>query len=237
MKVMLIIPAYNESENLEKLIGCLKTDPLQYDYIIINDGSTDDTENLCKRKGYHFITLPANLGIGGAVQTGYRYAMAHDMDIAVQIDGDGQHDPADIGKVIEPIVTGSADVVIGSRFVDDERESGEFRSTCMRRAGIKWLSGLIRILTGKRIKDVTSGFRAVDRAFIKYFASNYSADYPEPEAIVAVSECGGKICEVPVVMHERTNGKSSIGFWKSGYYMIKVTLSLFVSRLSFGFRR
>ena len=237
MKVMLIIPAYNESGNLENLITQIMKQYPHYDYIIVNDGSTDDTGDLCIRKGYNFISLPVNLGIGGAVQTGYRYALANGADVAVQIDGDGQHDVGYIDSVIAPIINDKADVVIGSRFVNDEKNNGEFKSTGMRRVGIKWLSGVIRFLTGKRVYDVTSGFRATDKKYTSYFASSYSADYPEPEAIVAAAEMGAHIAEVPVVMHERTSGKSSIGFWSSGYYMIKVTLSLFISRLSFGFRR
>ena len=237
MKVLLMIPAYNEAENLEKIISRIISDYPQYDYVIINDGSTDKTAELCIEKGYKYISLPVNLGIGGAGQTGYRYALSKGIDIAVQIDGDGQHDIAYVGKVIEPIVKGNADIVIGSRFVGERNDEGEFKSTVMRRAGIRWLSGLIKFLTGKRVYDVTSGYRAADLKFISYFAENYSADYPEPDAIVAAVENGARIEEVPVVMHERANGKSSIGFWKSGYYMIKVTLSLFISRLSFGFRR
>lgn len=237
MKIMLIIPAYNEAENLEKLISQIKTICPQYEYIIINDGSTDNTENLCRAKNYNYITLPVNLGIGGAVQTGYRYALEHNADIAVQIDGDGQHDVGDIMRVVSPIADDTAEVVIGSRFIGGKDKAGEFRTTGMRRMGIRWLSGLIRFLTGKKICDVTSGFRAVNKKYINYFSDNYSVDYPEPEAIVAASENGAKIVEVPVIMHERENGKSSIGFWGAGYYMIKVTLSLFICRLSFGFRR
>ena len=237
MKVMLLIPAYNEAENLEKLISSITELYPQYDYVIINDGSTDHTEDLCREHGFRYVSLSANLGIGGAVQTGYRYALEKGTDIAVQIDGDGQHDIGYIDKVIAPIISREADVVIGSRFVGEKSDNDEFKSTIMRRAGIRWLSGLIKVLTGRRVYDVTSGYRAVNKRYISYFASNYSVDYPEPEAIVAASENGANIMEVPVVMHERTTGKSSIGFWSSGYYMIKVTLSLFICRLSFGFRR
>ena len=236
MNVMIIIPAYNEAENLKKLVEQITEQYPDYGYVIINDGSTDETERLCVQQGYAYISLPFNLGIGGAVQTGYRYAQECGADIAVQIDGDGQHDISCIDKVIAPIINGNADVVIGSRFVHSDNKD-EFRSTFMRRAGIHWLSSLIRFLTGKRVYDVTSGFRAVNRRFIGYFAENYAADYPEPEAIVAAVEYGARITEIPVVMHERISGKSSIGFWKSGYYMIKVTLALFICRLSFGFRR
>ena len=240
-KILIIIPAYNEADNIKKTYNSIikynKENKTKYDVIVINDGSIDDTENKLIKNNIPHISLIQNLGIGGAVQTGYKYAYLNDYDIAVQFDGDGQHDVGYIDNVIAPIINDKADVVIGSRFVNDEKNNGEFRSTGMRRAGIKWLSGVIRFLTGKRVYDVTSGFRATDKKYTSYFASSYSADYPEPEAIVAAAEMGAHIAEVPVVMHERTSGKSSIGFWSSGYYMIKVTLSLFISRLSFGFRR
>ena len=237
MKLLFIIPAYNEADNLNNLISKIVADYPQYDYIVINDGSTDRTQEICREHGFNCIDLPINLGIGGAVQTGYRYALEHNADIAVQIDGDGQHDIGDIEHVVKPIIDGIADVAIGSRFVSGRDKTGEFRSTGMRRMGIRWLSGLIRFLTGKKIYDVTSGFRAVNKKYISYFSKNYSVDYPEPEAIVAAAENGAEIVEIPVIMHERENGKSSIGFWSAGYYMIKVTLSLFICRLSFGFRR
>ena len=237
MNLLLIIPAHNEADNLITLIPNIIEACPQYDYVIINDGSTDNTEALCKEQGYNYITLPVNLGIGGAVQTGYRYACEVGADIAVQVDGDGQHDIGYLDEVVKPILNDQADIVIGSRFIETVKTSGNFKSTRMRRAGIHWLSGIIKFLTGKRIYDVTSGYRAANKRYISYFAENYSVDYPEPEAIVAAVENGARIAEVPVVMHERTEGKSSIGIGSSIYYMIKVTLALFVSRLSFGFRR
>ena len=237
MNLLLIIPAHNEADNLITLIPHIIETCPQYDYVIINDGSTDNTETLCKEQSYNYITLPVNLGIGGAVQTGYRYACEVGADIAVQIDGDGQHDIGYLDEVVKPILNDQADIVIGSRFIETVKTSGNFKSTRMRRAGIHWLSGIIKFLTGKRIYDVTSGYRAANKRYISYFAENYSVDYPEPEAIVAAVENGARIAEVPVVMHERTGGKSSIGIGSSIYYMIKVTLALFVSRLSFGFRR
>ena len=237
MNLLLIIPAHNEADNLITLIPNIIEACPQYDYVIINDGSTDNTETMCKERGYNYITLPVNLGIGGAVQTGYRYACELGADIAVQVDGDGQHDIGYLDEVVKPILNDQADIVIGSRFIETVKTSGNFKSTRMRRAGIHWLSGIIKFLTGKRIYDVTSGYRAANKRYISYFAENYSVDYPEPEAIVAAVENGARIEEVPVIMHERTEGKSSIGLGSSIYYMIKVTLALFVSRLSFGFRR
>lgn len=232
-RVLLIIPAYNEAENIEKVIDRISTKFPQYDYVIVNDGSVDKTEKICKKKGYHVLTLPINLGIGGAVQTGYRYALKQGYDIAVQIDGDGQHDVAYVREVIRPLLAEEADVVIGSRFL---RKEG-FQSSTSRRIGIYLLGKLIWLCTGEKIKDVTSGFRAVNRKFIEIYAQDYPSDYPEPEAIITAVMYRGRIMEVPVVMQERESGKSSINFWKSVYYMIKVTLAILVKRISYGVRR
>ncbi len=232
-RVLLIIPAYNEAENIEKVIDRISTEFPQYDYVIVNDGSIDKTEKVCKEKGYHVLNLPINLGIGGAVQTGYRYALKQDYDIAVQIDGDGQHDVAYVSEVIRPLLEGEADVVIGSRFLKKEG----FQSSVSRRIGIYLLGKLIWLCTGEKIKDVTSGFRAVNRKFIEIYAQDYPSDYPEPEAIITAVMYGGRIMEVPVVMQEREGGESSINFWKSVYYMIKVTLAILVKRISYGVRR
>lgn len=232
-KVLLVIPAYNEAENIEKIIDEIVRDFPQYDYVIINDGSKDDTEELCQRRGYHIINLPINLGIGGAVQTGYRYALKYGYDIAVQIDGDGQHDVAYVKDVIRPLLYNEADIAIGSRFLKKEG----FQSSVSRRMGIQFLSGLIWLCTRQRVKDVTSGFRAVNRRFISIYTEDYPYDYPEPEAIITGVMYRGRICEVPVVMREREKGTSSISFRKSVYYMIKVTLAILVKRLSYGIRR
>lgn len=230
---LIIIPAYKEAENIEKLVDNIIRNYPQYDYIIVNDGSKDKTRLICQKKGYAFLDLPINLGIGGAVQTGYKYAMRNGYDIAIQIDGDGQHDVSQLENVIEPLRTGEADIVIGSRFIQKEG----FQSSSMRRFGIHFLSGLIWFCTGKRIKDVTSGYRAVNRKFIEIYAENYPSDYPEPEAIVAAVMHKGIIKEIPVVMQERQSGTSSIHAWKSVYYMIKVTLAIVICRISFGIRR
>lgn len=232
-KVLLIIPAYNEAENIEKVVNDLIQNYPQYDYVIVNDGSRDETEEICLKNHYQMLSLPLNLGIGGAVQTGYRYALKNHYDIAIQIDGDGQHDIAYVEKLIEPIISGRADITIGSRFI--EREG--FQSSVTRRMGISLLSGLIHVLCFKKVRDVTSGFRAVNEKFIKIYAENYPSDYPEPEAIVAAIMHRGRIEEVPVIMKERMAGNSSINLKRSVYYMIKVTLAILVCRISFGIRR
>ena len=233
MKCLIMIAAYNEEENLEKVVGNLIANYPQYDYVVINDGSTDATAQICERNHYSHINLPMNLGIGGAIQTGYLYACNNGYDIAIQLDGDGQHDPAYIEDLIKPIMEDQADYVIGSRFINHEG----FQTSGMRRAGIVFLSGLIRILCFKKVRDVTSGFRAVNRKFVEKFSMNYPPDYPEPEAIMDAVMNRGRIVEIPVIMHERAGGKSSINIRRSIYYMIKVSLDIFICRISYGFRR
>lgn len=232
-KVLLIIPAYNEAKNIESVVNNIIQNYPQYDYLIVNDGSRDNTAEICEKNHYNYISLPLNLGIGGAVQTGYLYALKNNYSIAIQIDGDGQHDIQYVEKIIEPLLKGEADIAIGSRFITKEG----FQSSASRRLGIQILSKLILLLCFKNVKDVTSGFRAVNQRFIKIYAENYPNDYPEPEAIVIALVHGGKIKEIPVVMLERENGTSSINFRKSIYYMIKVTLAIVISRISFGARR
>ena len=233
VKILLIIPAYNEADNIGRVVENLIRNFPQYDYVIVNDGSSDGTGELCMEKGYQVLNLPINLGIGGAVQTGYRYALKYGYDIAVQLDGDGQHDASYVKRLIEPLLAGEADVVIGSRFL---RREG-FQSSRSRRIGINILSDLIWLCTGKRIRDVTSGFRAVNRKFISIYAEDYPSDYPEPEAIITAVMHRGRVAEVPVVMKEREGGTSSITLRRSVYYMIKVTLAILVKRISYGIRR
>lgn len=233
MKCLIIIPAYNEAENIEKVVDNLTSNFPQFDYIIINDGSNDNTKEICREKQYHVLNLPINMGIGGAVQTGYRYARDNEYEAAAQIDGDGQHDVAYLEGMLEVLEKGQADAVIGSRFVDKEG----FQSSRLRRVGIRFLSNFGKLLTGVRVKDITSGYRVVNRRFIEIFAEDYPADYPEPEALVIVAVHGGKIVEYPVIMRERENGESSITLKKSIYYMCKVTLAMSIRRLSFGVRR
>ena len=233
MKVLIIIPAYNEEGSIQNVIDNLINNYPSYDYVIINDGSVDETKDICSRNHYQVLHLPINMGIGGAVQMGYRYAEANHYDVAVQIDGDGQHDVAYLEKMLKLIEEEKADIVIGSRFVEKEG----FQSSGMRRVGIRFLSILGKFLTGVRVKDITSGYRAVNRRFIKLFAQDYPPDYPEPEAMVIAAVHGGKIAEFPVVMRERVSGESSITLKRSVYYMIKVSLAMIIRRLSFGIRR
>ena len=231
--VLIIIPAYNEAENIVRVVNHMMEQAPQYDYLVINDGSTDDTLSLCRRENFHYLDLSINMGIGGAVQAGYIYAFKNNYDIAVQMDGDGQHDVAYLEKLLEPIMADEADVVIGSRFLEKEG----FQTSASRRTGINILSGLIWITTGNRIKDVTSGYRAVNRMFIEIYSKDYPTDYPEPEAIVSAMMHLGRVREVPVQMRAREGGVSSITFKKSIYYMIKVTLAILICRLSYGVRR
>ena len=226
-RVLIIIPAYNESENIEKLVDNLIQNYSQYDYLIVNDCSTDNTEEIIRRRGYKYVSLPANLGIGGGVQTGYIYAAQNKYDIAIQIDGDGQHDPAYIEKLIAPIIAGEADIAIGSRFID---KTG-FQTSFMRRFGNKFIGLIIRMCCGVKATDTTSGFRAANLEASSFFSRNYAQDYPEPEAIVAAALNGFRIQDVAVEMNERMGGVSSINAKRSIYYMIKVSLALIICRI------
>ena len=230
MKTLVIIPCYNEQDSIVKVVDNLKKNAPDVDYLIVNDCSTDNTEKILKENGYNYINNPINLGIGGGVQAGYKYAMQYSYDIAVQMDGDGQHDPKYLSAVIEPVAQGKYDMAIGSRFIEKEG----FQTSFMRRLGINIISAFIFVLTGKRVKDTTSGFRACNKKLIDFFAANYADDYPEPEAIMACLACGYSVGEVAVVMEERQGGVSSISSFKSAYYMIKVCLALIVGRISYG---
>lgn len=228
MKVLIIIPAYNEENSILDVIDNINRFYPSADKLVINDSSTDSTKAVLRQNDIEYLDLPVNLGIGGGVQAGYLYAYENDYDIAVQMDGDGQHCAEELEKLIAPLESGSVNVVIGSRFIDKEG----FQSSQMRRVGITFLSKLIKICTGLRIRDVTSGFRAVDRKFIEIFSREYAQDYPEPEAIVTVAKEEGKMIEVPVVMRERMSGKSSISIKNSVYYMIKVGLAIMIQKIS-----
>lgn len=227
MKKLIIIPAYNEGNNLPGLIQEISKVVPTYDYVIVNDGSSDHTSALCRERGLNVLDLSLNLGIGGAVQAGYIYAKYHGYDIAIQLDGDGQHDPAYLDTLIQPILNDSSDFVIGSRYID---KCG-FQSSRLRRFGIAWLNSIIRLLTGEQITDCTSGFRAANSSVINMFVNYYPFDYPEPETIVDVHRSGFRINEVPVVMRDRVHGTSSIRMLNSVYYMIKVSIALMVSYL------
>lgn len=228
MKKLIIIPAYNEEKNIGCFLDKLEKSYKEYDYIVINDCSKDSTKTLLKERGAPFLDLPINLGIGGGVQAGYLYAFEKGYDIAIQMDGDGQHLPEYLDNIVRLIEEGVADAAIGSRFIKNEG----FQSSIMRRVGIKFLSSLIKVLTGNRIYDVTSGFRAVNRRCIEAFANEYAQDYPEPEALVFSAAKGFKTIEVPVKMQERIGGESSITGFKTIYYMIKVTFSLIIAKVA-----
>ena len=233
IRVLIIIPAYNEQETIQNTIHTLEkylhlsSEVKNYsaDYIVINDGSTDHTEGILIDNQISHIRLVSNLGIGGAVQTGYKYARENHYDIAVQFDGDGQHDPEYLPSILEPVMNG-ADMCIGSRFIGD---ASDFKSTAARRAGIKMISWAIRLVTGTRIYDPTSGFRAVGRRIIVEFAKRYPQEYPEPESIVELLKQGYQVEEVPVRMIERKAGRSSIRAFKTVYYMITVCLSIVIT--------
>lgn len=227
MKKLIIIPAFNEEENIEKTVTSIEKDAKGFDYVIINDCSTDRTKQICEQKGYNIVNLPINLGIGGAVQTGYKYAYVNGYDVAVQVDGDGQHDPEFLNEMAEYVEKNKVDMVIGSRFI----EKKGFQSSAARRMGIKFFSTLIKVLTGAVITDPTSGLRMVGRNVIEIFAKDYPRDYPEPESVVAVLRKKLVVKEIPVIMHEREGGVSSISPKKSIYYMIKVTLAILIERI------
>ncbi len=228
MRVLLIIPAYNEQDNIRKVIRSIeefveKQPGYELDYIIINDCSTDNTGKICRENHFNTIHLIQNLGIGGAVQTGYLLAKMKEYDVAVQFDGDGQHDISSLDDLLEPIRKGESDFVVGSRFL---LGTSSFRSTGMRRVGIRFLSGILRLVTGIPMTDPTSGFRAANKKAIAFLADCYPVDYPEPESIVALAKHSFRVKEVQVNMFEREGGVSSISSWKSVYYMFKVSLSI-----------
>lgn len=227
MRKLIIIPAFNEESNIEKTVSAIKKTAVDFDYVVINDCSGDHTREICKKNGYNVVNLPINLGIGGAVQTGYKYAYEHGYDVAVQVDGDGQHDPEFLSLMADYLMDHKLDMVIGSRFI----EKRGFQSSKARRMGIVFFSCLIKLLTGKRITDPTSGLRMIGRNAMGLFATDYPRDYPEPESVVAVLRRGMKVEEIPVIMHERTGGVSSISLKKSVYYMVKVTLAILIERI------
>ncbi|SEJ63016.1 hypothetical protein SAMN04488127_2346 [Bhargavaea ginsengi] len=229
--VLIIVPAYNEEEAISGTIMKLtqfKKQMPNLDICVINDGSKDNTAEIVR--GFPeviLLDLPNNLGIGGAVQTGYKYADQAGYDIAVQFDADGQHNVDDLHTIIGPVAAGECDMCIGSRFV----EKTEYSGSPFRRAGIFYFERLIHLLSGQKVTDPTSGFRAVNRDVIELFSINYPSDYPEPEVIIYLRRKKKRIEERTVLMHSRQGGESSITPFKSVYYMAKVTLSIVMQRL------
>ncbi|MDD2957070.1 MAG: glycosyltransferase family 2 protein [Lachnospiraceae bacterium] len=227
MKVLVIIPAFNEEESILKTVADIKEHAPDYDYVIINDASKDNTLKLCEDNGLHVINLPVNLGIGGAVQTGYLYAYKNGYDLAVQFDGDGQHDARFLKDLEKTLVEENMDMVIGSRFL--ERQG--YQSHGFRRAGIKFFRFLLRLFFGRRITDATSGMRMCNRKVMALFIKDYPRDYPEPETVARLLRHKYRVKEIPVEMKAREAGVSSISPWIAVYYMVKVTLAIFIERL------
>jgi len=227
-RIVAIVPAWNESGAIGKVVDEIKGLDLTIDVVVIDDASTDDTAAVAESHGAIVLHLPFNVGIGGAVQTGFRYALEEGYEVAVRLDGDGQHAASEIPKILGPVDSGDADLVIGSRFVDPD---GTYRPPFARRIGIGVFARLVSILGGQRVTDTTSGFVALDRAGIELFAREFPHDYPEVEATLVALRSGLRVTQVQVDMRERTTGSSSITFVRSLYYIIKVMLALLVASL------
>lgn len=226
-RTLIIIPAYNEAANIGKVIKDIQESGAGFDVLVVNDSSRDNTSNVVRSfKEINIIDLPVNLGIGGAVQTGFMYALENDYDIALQFDGDGQHLASEIQKLITPLLSGEADVSIGSRFLV---KPYQYRTAFFRRLGMKMIQYLNTCLIGQRITDNTSGFRAYNQRAIEFLANNYPDDYPEPEAVVLLGRNGFKLTEVPVYMQSRKQGISSLAGIVGPYYMVKVLLTLVIN--------
>lgn len=229
LKILFIIPAYNEEESILNTVESIKKYNDHWDVLVINDGSTDQTKEICEKNQIPIINLVMNLGIGGAVQTGYIYAYRNDYDIAIQFDGDGQHAISSADDLIQPILNNEADFVIGSRFIDKNRDN--FQSSPLRRIGIRLISAFIWVLSGRPILDPTSGYRAANKKVIEFFADYYPNEYPEPESTLMLNKKKFKVKEIYAQMFERQGGSSSIHTWKTFYYMVNVLFSLIIASL------
>jgi glycosyltransferase involved in cell wall biosynthesis len=226
-KILVIVPAYNEENSLPAVIRDLKVHSPGVDVLVVDDGSHDATPRVAEGMDVNVLKLPFNLGIGGAMQSGYLYADRQGYDIAVQFDGDGQHVASEIEKLLGPITSGSADIAVGSRFL----MPGGYQAPLSRKIGMRIFSFLLSRILGTRVTDTTSGFRAANRRGIEYFSQHYPEDYPEVETLVLLHKKGFRIIEVPVMMCERTGGRSSITTVRSAYYMVKVLLAILVDLL------
>jgi len=223
-KSLVVMPAYNEEATLGRVIAGLRDHAPEFDILVIDDGSTDRTRDVAAASGAKVLQMPFNVGIGGAVQSGFKFALENDYDYMVQVDGDGQHDPAEIPTLVEAMGSGPDDVIIGSRFVEDLQYVGPIS----RRAGIHVFAFLLSRIVGEKVTDPTSGFRLYNHTAINLFARDYPHDYPEVEAVLVLHLHRLSMREVPVRMFERGGGSSSISSGKSVYYMIKVLLAIFV---------
>lgn len=224
LRRVVIVPAHNEEASVAGVVAEVRAGDPELEVVVVDDGSTDQTGFVAEAAGAVVLKLPFNVGIGGAVQTGYQYARDNGFDVAIQVDGDGQHDPTEIGRLLEPIRDGRADMVVGSRFA----AGGGYRGTRLRRIGIHIFAAVVSLLVRARVTDTTSGFRAVNREAIRLFASDYPQDYPEVESTVLLVRHGLRMVEVPVQMRVRETGNSSITTLRAAYYMIKVLLALFI---------
>ena len=220
-----IVPARNEEGAVAGVVAELRAFDPGLEVVVIDDGSTDGTARVAEAAGATVVRHPFNLGIGGAVQTGFRYALEHGVDVAVRLDGDGQHDPAELPGLLEPLLAGEADIVVGSRFAAGP---SAYRVPLARRIGIRLFSRIVSLLVRQRVTDTTSGFQAANRLAIRLFAADYPHDYPEVEATVMVVRHRLRLKEVPARMRERSTGRSSITALRSVYYMVKVLLAIFV---------
>ncbi len=225
MKKIAIVPALNEEQSIAVVIDEIRSFDASFSIVVVDDGSVDRTAQVAAACGAHVLRLPFNLGIGGAVQTGFRFAHENGYGVAVRVDGDGQHDPAELPKILEPVLAGEADIAVGSRFAGES----SYRSSRSRRVGIHLLAWIVSRIIGQRVTDTTSGFQALNRRGIALFAADYPHDYPEVEATVMVAKHRLRLVEVPVAMRERAAGRSSITAVHSVYYMAKVLLAIFVN--------
>jgi len=227
MNLLVIIPAFNEAESISGVISDLQAHLAGADILVVDDGSMDATARIASELGVNVLKLPFNLGIGGAMQAGYLYAHRRGYDIAVQFDGDGQHLAREVEKLLQPVVAGSADIAIGSRFLGQ----GDYKPSFSRKVGIKVFSTILSCILGTRVTDTTSGFRAMNQRVIEFYSRAYPEDYPEVEALVLLHKARMRIAEVPVQMRERARGQSSITAVRSVYYMVKVLLAVFIDLL------
>jgi glycosyltransferase involved in cell wall biosynthesis len=228
-KILIIVPAYNEADNIRAVIHKLHAENKEWDVLVINDASSDSTGAIARDAGHaEVINLPYNLGIGGCVQTGFRYARSNQYDFALQFDGDGQHSAEEIHKLLEIVMNDQADVAIGSRF---SRKHNGFKSSSYRRIGIRIFEWFSFLLISQHITDHTSGFRAYNRKAVHFLADHYPSDYPEPEVVILLGKNGFRMKETFTQMHERMGGVSSIPLTKGPYYMIKVMLAMFMSAI------
>ena len=224
MKILVIIPAFNEENTIRVIIDGIRTFLPRADILVVNDGSTDSTESIARGEGVFVLDHPYNMGIGATMQTGFLFARSNSYDIAVQVDGDGQHNPESLPALVKPIEDRTADLVIGSRYLSKVG----FKSTLLRQMGIKFFSVLLWVLTRRRVTDPTSGFRAMDQKVLELFSKEYPSDYPEVEALVSAHKNGLRFEEIPTIMRDRQGGTSSIGILSAMYYMTKVTLAITV---------